>query len=218
MEQQSMSSRVRRRYLALLKPHCIEEADNGHVTVKTYEDLTLILAYESETPDSPFCCKKPYNTDTQACEVSSRGSFEPFQLPIGRIVYNRTDGSVMMNGNLPDNLFQHNACQTQTVSSQNQTLAPTTCPQVTVTAQSKVTAITAGIAAPLGVLLLASLAAMAVLFRQNRSLKRLAQQHEKPLAHTLPAAQVTSDADADSGRLPAGSDDWKDAYVRSPVK
>lgn len=144
MEQQSVPVRVRRWYVALSEPYCTGEADHGDITVKTYEDLTLILAYESETPDSPFCCNKPYNTDTQACEVSSRGTFQPFQLPIGRIVYNRADGSVMMNGTLPSSLFQHNANQTA------QTLGPTTCPQVAEQSEpANVTAIAAGIAAPL---------------------------------------------------------------------
>jgi hypothetical protein len=193
--------------VALPEPHRTEEADDGCDIVKTDEDLTLILAYESETPDSPFCCNKPYNTDTQACEVSSRGTFQPFQLPIGRIVHNRTDGSAMMNGTLSSSLFQNNACETQPVGIQNrtiQTLGPTTCSQVTAQSElANVTAIAAGIAAPLGVLLLASLAAVAVLFRQNRSLKRLAQHNDRPLAHSFHAVQITSDAD--SGRLPANS-------------
>lgn len=153
--------------MALPEPHRTEEADDGCDIVKTNEDLTLILAYESETPDSPFCCNKPYNSDTQACEVSSRGTFQPFQLPIGRIVYNRADGSVMTNGTLPSSLFQNNACETQSVGIQNQTiqtLGPTTCPQVTAQSEpANVTAIAVGIAAPLGVLLLASLVAVAVL-------------------------------------------------------
>jgi hypothetical protein len=212
MEQQSVSVRVRRWCVerALTNPHSTEEyeADDSDITVKTYEDLTLLLAYESEQPDSPFCCNKPYNTETQACEVSSRGSFQPFQLPIGRIVYNRTDGLVMTNGTLPSSLFQQKSCEAQTASStQNQTiqtLEPTTCPQITAQAQStNVTAIAAGVAAPLGVLFLASLVAVAVLFVQNRSLKRLARH--PPLAHGLPAAQ-------------AGNDGWQGAHVRSPAK
>lgn len=140
--------------------------------------------------------------------MSSRGSFQPFQLPIGRIVYNRTDGSAMMNGTLPSSLVQQNACEVQTASStQNQTiqtLEPTTCPQGTAQAESaSVTAVVAGIAAPLGVLLLASLAAVALLFRQNRSLKRAAQH--TPLAHSLPVAQ-------------AGNDGWQGAHMGCPAK
>lgn len=139
MEQQGVSVRVRRQCVALLNPHRTDEIDNSNVAVKTYKDLTLLLAYESEQPDSPFCCNKPYNTETQAFEVSSRGSFQPFQLPIGGSVYNKTDGSVMTNGTLPSSLLQQTACEAQTGSTQDQTIqtvGPTACPQGTTQAES----------------------------------------------------------------------------------
>lgn len=127
---------------------------------------------------------------------------------------------MIMNGTLPDKLFQQNTCATQTVNIQNQTLGPPTCPQVTVTAQSEhvnVTAIAANIVAPLGVLLLASLARSGGCAVPPEPFTQRLAQH-KPMAHSLPAAQITLEADADSGRPPADSDGWQGAYVLSPME
>lgn len=202
------------------KPSLATTAMAGDVdtAVEVHEDVTLLLACETEQPDSPFCCNKPYSNDSQACGASSRGSFQPFQLPIGRIVYNRSDGSVMTNGSLPSSLFQQNACETQTVGIQNQTThtpGPTTCPEVAVQAQPpNVAAIAAGIAAPRGVLSLASLAAVAVLWRQNRSLKRSAQHQS--LEQKPPFAQAASGGDVEIS--PVRDEGWQGAYLHSPAK
>lgn len=81
----------------------------------------------------------------------------------------------MNNGTLSFDSSQCGASDTQTNASQNDT-APQECAPGSEAGSTNVTAIASGIAVPLAVLLLASLAAVAVLLRQNRSLRKASQQ------------------------------------------
>lgn len=141
---------------------------------------------------SPFCCQVPYDNATQSCPIPSRGESQPFQLQVGHIIYNRTEGSVMMNGTLPASALHRDTCDGQLNTSQPQTPTSTTCTQGCAqtcrSEPSNLATVAAGIAVPLGVLLLASLAALAVLFRQNRALRRSASQPTPPM-NTSPTTQ-----------------------------
>jgi hypothetical protein len=83
----------------------------------------------------------------------------------------------MTNGTLTsDDSLQRSVCgDAQTIVSQNQTATQDTA-KCSTTGSANVAAIASGIAVPLGILLLASLVAVAVLLRQNRSLRKLSQQ------------------------------------------
>jgi len=171
---------------------------------------SLFLAFENQDGYSPLCCQHSYDNTTQSCPEATLGSFEPFSLPVGRIIYNRTDGSVMMNGTLTTNNTQHGACDdAQTTVSQNQTATQNTT-ECSATGSASVTAVASGIAVPLGVLLLASIVAIVVLLRQNRSLKKLSRQGS--LVGHSPASQMG----AGHGRADGGKGQGQTVYGYSP--
>ena len=175
----------------------------------TAKSGAMFLAFEAQDGSSPFCCDKPYDPTNGSCPVPSLGSYQPFLLPTGRIIYDRTNGAVMTNGTLPANLSQPGSCSNaQTTILQNQTAAlPTTCPQEEATqvpgsGSERLTAVATGTAVPLGVLLLASVIAVAVLLRQNRSLRR-SLLRELPVDH-LPASQMSTSYERAEGRKGQG--------------
>lgn len=90
-----------------------------------------------------------------------------------------------MNGTLPTSALQRDTCDSPLNTSQLQTPTSTSSCR---SDSSDLATVAAGIAAPLGVLLLASLAALAVLFRQNRSLRRSTSQ-STPMSDTPPTSQ-----------------------------
>jgi hypothetical protein len=64
--------------------------------VQTWGGLTVYLAVDEF--DGTFCCAPDgYNITSQKCVQSTLGSYEPFQLPFGNIIFNRTSGSIAPN-------------------------------------------------------------------------------------------------------------------------
>jgi hypothetical protein len=103
----------------------------------------------------------------------------------------------MTNGTLSATSLRLDTCNAQTISLDNQTHQTSnasTSPQADVGATcsdpANLTAIIAGIAVPLGVLLLASLVALAVQIRHNRSLKRTLKRGVP--SENLPMSQAVS--------------------------
>jgi hypothetical protein len=110
-----------------------------------------------------------------------------------------------MNGTLSATSLRLDTCNAQTISLDNQTHQTTnasTSPQADVGATcsdpANLTATTAGIAVPLGVLTLASLIALVVQIRHNRSLKRTLQRGVP--SENLPMSQATSLEDRPQGK------------------
>ncbi|KAK4497907.1 hypothetical protein PRZ48_010562 [Zasmidium cellare] len=130
--------------------------------IRTDQDCALLLAYE--TPDGSFCCDRNFDTQTQSCPTAS-GKFgnTPFNMTLGRVIWNRTDGSIMNNGTLLPSQVQLSEAQTTV------TLHPSASSTSTST---NTTAVAAGIAVPLGVLLLASLATIFFLLSKLKNLKK----------------------------------------------
>lgn len=117
----------------------------------------------------------------------------------------------MMNGTLPANLTQRGGTYdgAQTIP-QNQT-ATQEAANCSATRPAELTAVASGIAVPLGVLLLASLVAVAVLLRQNRSLKKVSRQG--PLTGGMDVSQLKTShgkVDGDKGQGHTG-------YSSSPL-
>ncbi|KAF2173560.1 hypothetical protein M409DRAFT_48521 [Zasmidium cellare ATCC 36951] len=140
--------------------------------IRTDQDCALLLAYE--TPDGSFCCDRGFNTETQSCPTAS-GKFgtTPFNMTLGRVIWNRTDGSIMQNGTLLPSQVQLSEAQTTV------TLRPS--PSSSATSNSNdVTAVAAGIAVPLGILLLASLATIFFLWSKLKNLKKQIQKSDTP--------------------------------------
>jgi hypothetical protein len=64
--------------------------------VQTWGGLTVFLALDES--DGSFCCAPDgYNITSQKCVQSTLGSYEPFQIPFGNIIFNQTSGSIAPN-------------------------------------------------------------------------------------------------------------------------
>lgn len=115
-------------------------------------------------------------------------------MTLGRVIWNRTDGSIMQNGTLLPSQVQLSEAQTTV------TLRPSTS---STSNSNDVTAVAAGIAVPLGVLLLASLATIFFLWSKLKNLKKQLQKSDssydgasgyKPIdMHSLAPQNGTSD-------------------------
>jgi len=65
-------------------------------SAQTWGGLTVFLA--TDEVNGTFCCAPDgYNITSQKCVQSTLGSYEPFQLPFGNIIFNRTSGSIAPN-------------------------------------------------------------------------------------------------------------------------
>ncbi|KAK3674137.1 hypothetical protein LTR78_005984 [Recurvomyces mirabilis] len=132
-------------------------------------------AYDDVTNNGAFCCVLPYNSTTGRCPVSTKGSTTPFDLDPFQVIVDRSNGATLpIDGT--DYVTTSNA--TSTGSTAETTVYQTT----TATAQASIAPIAAGIAAPLGILLIAALIACGVLFSQVRKLRR--QVDDQGQAHT----------------------------------
>ena len=121
-----------------------------------------------------FCCGPGYDTTNGTCMFKTFGSSQPFKLTAGKIIYNRTSGSIFPN--------------TTTTVTSTATAATTTTATNTLTAATVLTTSTAtpagsfsskdavalgtGLGFPLGLALLASLGMLWREKRYNRRLKR----------------------------------------------
>ena len=172
-------------------------------------DNTLYLA--SGSPDGTFCCDANSNSTTGLCQTPTQGSFEPFNLPPGHVISNRTSGSQLLP-NFEDQT-EPTAPNASTVTTTMTVTATATQTAVTaaVSNSSRVTKVAAGIAAPLSILLLTALAAIGILASKNRKLRqaqhhsyapvKLAPRDPAPYDRHPPAQQQwTSVAEAPSDR------------------
>lgn len=127
----------------------------------TDDSLTIFPAYDDAATNGAFCCVFPYNSTSNQCQLGTDGSTQPFSLDSFQAIYDRTTGATIpLDGSDP------------TASSANSSTAATTTVVATVTSKSSITPIAAGIATPLGILLIAALIACGILFSQLRRLRR----------------------------------------------
>ncbi|KAK3073483.1 hypothetical protein LTR53_004917 [Teratosphaeriaceae sp. CCFEE 6253] len=137
---------------------------------------TVFLAYD--TPSGAFCCGENYDAASSECALATRGSRQPFDISAGEVVYNRTDGALLLPN--PANTAQPTvgvfvSLATITVTATATATGSAAAGVAKSTNTGLVTQVAAGIAVPLGILLLAALAAIAVLVSRNRKLR---QAHE----------------------------------------
>ncbi|KAK3115673.1 hypothetical protein LTR53_004736 [Teratosphaeriaceae sp. CCFEE 6253] len=156
------------------------EADNTLVVTQT--SLTVFLAYDSG--DGAFCCQYPYNSTSGQCQVASGGSTQPFSLDPFQVIVDRSTGKL-----LPLNGSDATPSESTNSSAATTTVTATT----TATGQSSIVPIAAGIAAPLGILLIAALVACGVLFSQLRKLRRERNDHGMVHQDSGHAAPMTYD-------------------------
>lgn len=115
-----------------------------------------------DLPQGTFCCGPSIGYDTEAgqCRTSTRNSFVPFNLTLGKAMYNRTSGSTGPNST---------STSTVTIVSTATALGPAS----PASRQNHDTAIGAGVGVPLGVLLVAATSFALYERRQRKRLQRL---------------------------------------------
>jgi hypothetical protein len=146
--------------------------------------------------DGTFCCSdgaRGYNITSKSCLQATHGSNDPFDLPIGHVIYNRTSGSTAPNSTVGQTVTVFH-----TVTATPESPAPL-CPSPTAiqsTATCHEAAIGAGIAVPLVVLLIL---ACALLWRQSVArrklegqLQQMQIQHPYPVETTAPVNELQS--------------------------
>lgn len=121
---------------------------------------------------STFCCfAEGYDAATHTCSEANLGSRKPFELDPGQIIHDRALGITT----------EVAAAETLT-----RTILPTASVDANATQNensTNATVIAAGIAVPLGVMLLASLAAIAILTKRLRSLSRARKEEMASMNH-----------------------------------
>ncbi|KAF7188005.1 hypothetical protein HII31_10677 [Pseudocercospora fuligena] len=121
--------------------------------------ISIYLAYDAE-PQGNFCCRTAYNVTSNSCTTSTEDSTDPFQLSAGTVIYDRATGA-----QLPETWND----TTPVATVMTVTATPSAGAQKS---SSNITAVAAGIAVPLGVLLLAALAGCGILWKQLQRAKR----------------------------------------------
>lgn len=132
---------------------------NGTITVALVEDTSL----------GGWCCTPLYDSSKGECTLPTLGSSDPFTLPAGQIIWDRKTGSTVQYNTTAEN---GTAITTTTVTA--------TPPSKAGNDKNNDVAIGVGVAVPLGVLLLAAIAAVVLLMTK---LKRLGKRHEEMLHH-----------------------------------
>ncbi|KAK0345507.1 hypothetical protein LTR02_000371 [Friedmanniomyces endolithicus] len=136
----------------------------------TGNSLTIFLAYDDAANNGAFCCVYPYNSTSAQCQLPTAGSYEPFDIDSFQVIYDRSTGATIpLDGSSPTTTANSSgAAATSTVTT-------TATATATGTSGTSVAAVAAGVAAPLGVLLLASLIACGILLSRLKKLRR--EQH-----------------------------------------
>ena len=150
--------------------------------VDTWTAVGIFLAANGYT----FCCGPLKSSNT--CKQSTRGTFTPFKLNAGRVVFNRTSGSIYPNTSDTTTVTATSTTTLTTTATPatNLTTCPnpstatpatnlTTCPNPS-TSSNKVTAVGAGVSIPLG---LALLGASGLLWSQRSRARREARVWEE---------------------------------------
>jgi hypothetical protein len=134
-----------------------------NLTVQTFTSVSIYLAFEDvATGTSGFCCQQAYNVSTQLCEAETHGSYDPFALVAGTAIYDRANGST-----LPPSTIASSSSGTTTVT----VTAPAGA------CSTNITTVAAGIAVPLGVLLIFATMGLIFFWRKYQSLKSTGASH-----------------------------------------
>ena len=130
------------------------------------------------TSASTMCCGPGYPNGT--CDQRSQGSKLAFEVPLGRIIYNRTSGSTERNETASDPTSISASTVTVTASASDRSSCSTASPaasskSVGCSSTSNDAAIGAGVGVPLGVALIG---ALVLLWMQHRNEQRLKKKVE----------------------------------------
>lgn len=143
--------------------------------MQAFTGVSLFLAFEVvSTTTSGFCCGQNYNASTGECELQTHGSFQPFSLPVGNAIYDRSDGSTV------------NPVKTNNASTSNTTAGSADAtPAPSSNGQSTTTTVAIGIAVPLGVLLILTTTTTIVFWKKYNKIRT---QNAKQMSCYSPGA------------------------------
>ncbi|EME44197.1 hypothetical protein DOTSEDRAFT_80027 [Dothistroma septosporum NZE10] len=147
-------------------PSLCTDGGTSTVVTTTSESLTWVIVAKDNSmsfylakdtvPNGVFCCFPRYNITSGQCITSAGGPSEPFEIPAGTIIVDRSSGATL------------------TINSTTGTNTTTTTTVTAVSVRdSNMTAVAAGVAVPLGVCLAAALAGCACLFHLLRKERRI---------------------------------------------
>ena len=150
------------------------------LTLVSLVDRTWGVSIFTAADAVSFCCGPLNSSNTSTCSSATRGSIAPFPLQAGRVIFNRTSGSISPNSSdtattatvelTSTAVISSAASSTTATPSQDLTTCPTlSCPSHKSTAVGA--AVGAGVGVPLGIALLG---ALGLLWRQ-RSRERSAR-------------------------------------------
>ncbi|KAK4555762.1 hypothetical protein LTR86_006982 [Recurvomyces mirabilis] len=140
-------------------------------------------ACTDNTFSSPAC---PQACADGRCPVSTKGSTTPFDLDPFQVIVDRSNGATLpIDGT--------NYVTTSNATSTGSTAETTVYQTTTATAKASIAPIAAGIAVPLGILLIAALIACGVLFSQVRKLRRLFDNQGQAHTRDQPGAAPSYD-------------------------
>lgn len=134
-------------------------------------NAAVLVSLAEDTSDGGFCCGA-YNTSNSLCINQSGDSNRPFGIDRGLIIVNRTDGTTWYGTNAVVSPLGNDTLEDGPDASVVTVQATVTAPAE----KSNIAPVAAGIAVPLGVLLLAALAAAGVFWKKTRDLKREVSQ------------------------------------------
>lgn len=153
----------------------LREKSNVGVTVLDSQSLSVLLM--QDTAAGGFCCSTtaslPWNTEANQCLEQTLGTHNPFTLPEGQFIYDRTTGATLVNGSFDTASTTAAASGQSTTGAVSQSSCATDTP-----AASNVVPVAAGLGVSLGLLFLISLAVAVVFLRQNRALKKQLRERE----------------------------------------
>ena len=142
--------------------------------------MTIFQAYDTSDAshgNGLFCCRNGYNTTSQECMTPSDGTSAPFSLPAGTVIIDRSNGAT-----LPEDFNSTDAAGSVVT-------ATVTASAASAPGKSNTAAVAAGVAVPLGVLLIAALVGCGVLWRNlGKARRELAEVGQRG------SAQVYGDA------------------------
>ncbi|KAK3068754.1 hypothetical protein LTR53_013417 [Teratosphaeriaceae sp. CCFEE 6253] len=171
---------------------------------------TVFLAYD--TPSGAFCCGENYDAVSSECAIATKGSRQPFDISAGEVVYNRSDGALLLPN--PANTAQPTAAVVASLATITVTTTATASAAAGTaksTSTGLVTQVAAGVAVPLGVLLLAALAAIAVLVSRNRKLRSAHESQDWSAPDPKPASTKASQAHSSVYEPPKSLQQWPPA-------
>ena len=140
---------------------------NPETSVDTSSGVSLFLG--PETIDGTFCCGLPFDTNSEQCQTTTKGSTEPFPLPAGAVQFDRYNGA----STDPAAFGSNGSSSVVSGIASTATVTHTATPSSSSLPTGREAAVGAGVGVPL---FIALLVALGFLFHQRSQRKKLEEQ------------------------------------------